>query len=136
MFSNFACLHCYLKPKYLTSCFFEYIIHINLMVIKLNINSKNRIVQSLFEDFIRYKWKLFTTDKTNLRLFLKQNSNLKKNACFTVITGRCRIGKTELLKHFITDKKSAYLFTTRSAEKVLCGQWQKILEESLDLKIF
>jgi len=58
------------------------------------------------------------------------------NACFTVMTGRRRIGKTELLKHFIKDKKSAYLFTSRSAEKALCSQWQKILEESIALKIF
>ena len=60
----------------------------------------------------------------------------KKTACFTVITGRRRIGKTELLKYFINDKKSAYLFTTRSAEKALCSQWQKTLEESIGLKIF
>lgn len=60
----------------------------------------------------------------------------KKTACFTFITGRRRIGKTELLKHFISDKKSAYLFTTRSAEKALCAQWQKTLEESIGLKIF
>jgi AAA+ ATPase superfamily predicted ATPase len=60
----------------------------------------------------------------------------EKSACFTVLTGRRRIGKTELLKHFIKDKKSVYLFTTRSAEKSLCEQWQNTLEESLGLKIF
>lgn len=60
----------------------------------------------------------------------------EKSACFTVLTGRRRIGKTELLKHFIKDKKSVYLFTTRSAEKSLCEQWQNTLEESIGLKIF
>lgn len=59
-----------------------------------------------------------------------------KTACFTVLTGRRRIGKTQLLKQFISDKKSAYLFTSRSAEKSLCEQWQKTLEESVGLKIF
>lgn len=59
-----------------------------------------------------------------------------KTACFTVLTGRRRIGKTQLLKQFISDKKSAYLFTSRSAEKSLCEQWQKNLEESIGLKIF
>ena len=60
----------------------------------------------------------------------------EKNACFTVLTGRRRIGKTQLLKQFIKGKKSAYLFTSRSAEKTLCEQWQKTLEESIGLKIF
>ena len=60
----------------------------------------------------------------------------EKSACFTVLTGRRRIGKTELLKHFIKDKKNVYLFTTRSAEKSLCEQWQNTLEESIGLKIF
>ena len=60
----------------------------------------------------------------------------EKSACFTVLTGRRRIGKTELLKHFIKDKKNVYLFTTRSAEKSLCEQWQNTLEERIGLKIF
>ena len=60
----------------------------------------------------------------------------EKNACFTVLTGRRRIGKTQLLKQFIKGKNSAYLFTSRSAEKTLCEQWQKTLEESIGLKIF
>ena len=78
----------------------------------------------------------FYDRQNELKTLSQIEQQSQKNACFTVITGRRRIGKTELLKHFITDKKSAYLFTTRSAEKILCGQWQKILEESLGLKIF
>lgn len=64
----------------------------------------------------------------------------KTFACFTVVIGRRRIGKTELLKHFLKTKckknQSAYLFTARSSEPVLCQQWQKDLEEQLSLKIF
>lgn len=42
------------------------------MIIKLKkISLKAEFFKRLFEDFIRQKWKLFTTDKTNLRLFLK-----------------------------------------------------------------
>lgn len=78
----------------------------------------------------------FYDRQNELKTLSQIEQQSQKNACFTVITGRRRIGKTGLLKHFITDKKSAYLFTTRSAEKILCGQWQKILEESLGLKIF
>ncbi|MBR4824906.1 MAG: AAA family ATPase, partial [Spirochaetaceae bacterium] len=78
----------------------------------------------------------FYDRKNELQILSEIEKQSENNACFTVITGRRRIGKTELLKHFISDKKSAYLFTTRSAEKALCLQWQKALEESINLKIF
>lgn len=58
------------------------------------------------------------------------------SANFTVMTGRRRIGKTALLKKFIENKKSCYLFTFRTSEVLLCQQWQKELEEKLGLKIF
>lgn len=58
------------------------------------------------------------------------------NACFTVITGRRRIGKTELVKKLIKDKISAYLFTTRTSEKALCEKWQKKIQNSLGIQIF
>ena len=78
----------------------------------------------------------FYDRKNELKVLAEIEKQSEKNACFTVITGRRRIGKTELLKHFVDDKKSAYLFTTRSAEKSLCSQWQKTLEEKIGLKIF
>lgn len=78
----------------------------------------------------------FYDRKNELETLAQIEKQSTKTACFTVLTGRRRIGKTQLLKQFISDKKSAYLFTTRSAEKVLCEQWQKSLEESIGLKIF
>ena len=62
--------------------------------------------------------------------------NSQSSANFTVMTGRRRIGKTALLKKFIENKKSCYLFTFRTSEVLLCQQWQKELEEKLGLKIF
>lgn len=68
---------------------------------------------------------------------LEQIENISHNAAqFTVITGRRRIGKTELLKTYIENKKSCYLFTTRSSEAFLCEQWQQLLFEEVGLKIF
>ncbi|GAB1431927.1 ATP-binding protein [Spirochaetota bacterium] len=62
------------------------------------------------------------------------------SSCFTIITGRRRVGKTELLKQFLTaqckKEQSAYLFTFRSSESILCKQWQKDLEDQISLKIF
>ena len=78
----------------------------------------------------------FYDRKKELQTLSQIEQQSQNSACFTVITGRRRIGKTELLKYFISDKKSVYLFTTRSAEKALCTQWQKTLEESIGLKIF
>lgn len=78
----------------------------------------------------------FYDRKKELQTLSQIEQQSQNTACFTVITGRRRIGKTELLKYFISDKKSVYLFTTRSAEKALCTQWQKTLEESIGLKIF
>lgn len=76
-------------------------------------------------------------DRINELKVLSQIEKQSENsACFTVLTGRRRIGKTQLLKHFIYGKTSAYLFTSRCAEKSLCQQWQKSLEESIGLKIF
>lgn len=63
-------------------------------------------------------------------------TNSKTSANFTVMTGRRRIGKTELLKQLIKDKESCYLFTTRCSESLLCEQWQKELENYIGLKIF
>lgn len=59
-----------------------------------------------------------------------------RNACFTVVTGRRRIGKTELLKKFMNGKKACYLFTSRSPEKNLCELWQKKLADDIGLKVF
>lgn len=79
---------------------------------------------------------LFYDRKSELKVLSEIETQSKGNACFTVITGRRRIGKTELIKEFLKNKKNAYLFTTRSTEKVLCEKWQTILAESIGLKIF
>ncbi len=78
----------------------------------------------------------FYDRKKELESLAQIEEQSQRNACFTVLTGRRRIGKTQLLKKFIGDKTSAYLFTSRSAEKALCMQWQATLEESIGLKIF
>ena len=78
----------------------------------------------------------FYDRKNEIELFSQIEQQSTDSACFTVLTGRRRIGKTQLLKHFISNKKSAYLFTIRSAEKTLCEQWQKIVEQGIGLKIF
>ena len=78
----------------------------------------------------------FYDRKKELQILSEIEHQSRTSACFTVLTGRRRIGKTELLKKFIEGKDSAYLFATRNAEKSLCEKWQDTLQESLGVQIF
>lgn len=59
-----------------------------------------------------------------------------KTACFTVMVGRRRIGKTSLLLESVKNKKYLYLFVSRKNEQLLCAQFQKEAQEVLGLQIF
>lgn len=60
----------------------------------------------------------------------------KKSACFTVMVGRRRIGKTALLLESVKGQKYLYLFVSRKSEPLLCEQFQKDATEALGLQIF
>jgi len=59
-----------------------------------------------------------------------------RSACFTVMTGRRRIGKTAVILKALAKTRSLYLFATRSSEPVLCGQFQRQAAETLGAPIF
>lgn len=60
----------------------------------------------------------------------------KKNACFTVMVGRRRIGKTSLLLESVKVQKYLYLFVSRKSEPLLCEQFQQEATNALGLQIF
>ncbi|MGL5253674.1 MAG: AAA family ATPase, partial [Brevinema sp.] len=60
----------------------------------------------------------------------------KKNACFTVMVGRRRIGKTSLLLESVKGQKHLYLFVSRKSESLLCEQFQQEATNALGLQIF
>lgn len=60
----------------------------------------------------------------------------KKNACFTVMVGRRRIGKTSLLLESVKGQKYLYLFVSRKSEPLLCEQFQQEATNALGLQIF
>lgn len=67
------------------------------------------------------------------------NRNLeqsKGNACFTVMVGRRRIGKTSLLLESVKGQKYLYLFVSRKSEALLCEQFQKDAAFALGIQIF
>ena len=57
-------------------------------------------------------------------------------ACFTIMVGRRRIGKTSLLLRSSEGKKMLYLFVSRNSEAVLCSQFQQQANEVLGLQIY
>ena len=61
----------------------------------------------------------------------------RKHARFTVVTGRRRVGKTELLKKAFGDGKTPclYLLVTRKTEKVQCAAFQQEAEKVLGIRI-
>lgn len=59
-----------------------------------------------------------------------------ETACFTVMIGRRRIGKTALLLKSVGGRKFLYLFVSRNSEPVLCRQFQQQANEALGLQIF
>ena len=60
---------------------------------------------------------------------IRKNSN--KSAQFTVVTGRRRIGKTELIREAFGDSPYLYFFVARRTEKELCESFRSEIEAKL-----
>ena len=56
-------------------------------------------------------------------------SQIKKPASFVVLYGRRRVGKSELIKYFIKNKKAVYLLATQEVEKELIESFSAELAE-------
>ena len=66
-------------------------------------------------------------DRTNeLETLMQIEQQSAETACFTIMVGRRRIGKTSLLLRSSAEKKMLYLFVSRNSEAVLCCQFQQI----------
>lgn len=59
----------------------------------------------------------------------------RKSARFTVLTGRRRVGKTELLKHAYGDEGFLYFFVARRSEAELCDNYVHEIGEKLGVPI-
>jgi AAA+ ATPase superfamily predicted ATPase len=60
----------------------------------------------------------------------------QRNAQFTLLTGRRRVGKTALIRESLKDERYLYLFVSRKSEALLCQEYQKEATETLGLSIF
>lgn len=71
-----------------------------------------------------------TKEIASLKEILEQS---KKNAQFTVITGRRRIGKTSLVWKAYENEPMLYFFVTRKSESDLCSDYLREIESKLGI---
>ena len=76
-------------------------------------------------------------DRINeLEILTRIEKQSTETACFTIMVGRRRIGKTSLLLRSSEGQKLLYLFVFRNSEAVLCSQFQQQAKEALGLQIY
>lgn len=59
----------------------------------------------------------------------------EKSSRFTVLTGRRRVGKTELIHHALGDRPYIYWYVTRSVERTLVATFQESAESVLGVRL-
>jgi AAA+ ATPase superfamily predicted ATPase len=77
----------------------------------------------------------FYNRNTEIAKLLEISGKSGKNAQFTVVTGRRRIGKTQLLLNIPYKHPSLYFFVSRKAEPFLCRDFQQEIQEKLNIPL-
>lgn len=77
----------------------------------------------------------FFDRKEEIAALRRIRSNAEKNAQFTVLTGRRRIGKTSLVLKAYEDIPFIYFFVGRKAERLLCEEFKQEVENKLNVKL-
>lgn len=78
----------------------------------------------------------FYNREKELEIFRLTQTQSVNSACFTVMVGRRRVGKTSLLLEAVKGQRYLYLFVSRRNEHLLCAQFQQAAQEALGLQIF
>lgn len=78
----------------------------------------------------------FYDRKKELELLENTRIQSLSSACFTVMVGRRRIGKTSLILESVRGNRYLYLFVSRKSESLLCEQFQQEIKKALNLDIF
>lgn len=84
---------------------------------------------------IQIKLMRFFDRKEEIATLRKIRDNAERNAQFTVLTGRRRIGKTSLVLKAYEDKPVLYFFVGRKAESLLCEEFRHEVEDKLGIKL-
>ena len=78
----------------------------------------------------------FYDRQEELRILRGNEEASKSHASFMVMMGRRRVGKTSLLTKAFAGTDYAYLFVSRDSEAMLCGKFQRALEEQLGIHVY
>ena len=70
----------------------------------------------------------FVDRKKEIEKLCSIRERSRSGACWTVLTGRRRVGKTSLVMNAFADEPYLYLFVTRSAEADLCSGFKSRVE--------
>lgn len=76
--------------------------------------------------------KKFYNRKKELAILNKHFVVAKNNLITEVISGRRRIGKTELIKKYITNKTSLYFYVTKKSSQMILNDFSIILQEKFN----
>ena len=77
----------------------------------------------------------FFDRENEIRILRDIREKSRRNAQFVVVTGRRRVGKTQLIKRAMEDEPYLYLYVARKAEKDLCKGFQDEIGRVLGLPI-
>lgn len=77
----------------------------------------------------------FFDRKEEIATLRKIREKAERNAQFTVLTGRRRIGKTSLVLKAYEDQPILYFFVGRKAESLLCEEFRAEIEAKLGVKL-
>ena len=77
----------------------------------------------------------FYDREAELEVLREIRKKSRRNARFTVVTGRRRVGKTQLVKRAFEDEPYLYLYVSRKAEKDLCAGFQAEIGRVLGLPV-
>ena len=77
----------------------------------------------------------FYNREKEIKKLLEIKEQSKKNAQFSVVTGRRRIGKTQLLLKSYGNTKFLYFFVAKKSEVILCQDFLQELKEKLNAPI-
>ena len=76
-------------------------------------------------------------DRESEKVILRKNWEIsEEKSLFTVMIGRRRIGKTELLLQTEKEQRMLYLYVSKDNEHVLVEKFQKMAESELGLQIY
>jgi len=78
----------------------------------------------------------FYNRESEIGILLENEHLAEKSGMFTVLMGRRRVGKTSLVTKAFEGHQYAYLFVSKDSEAVLCGKFQRSIEEQLNIKVY